>query len=174
MRIERLSGRIAPGGSARLVSNTTLKTIGLIGGIGSESTIDYYRRIVELYRRLSDARSPALVITSINVRAILALVEAGDVAALADCLVVEVERLARAGARFAAIAANTPHVAFERVRRRSPIPLVSIVEATRDSALERGYKKLGLLGTRFTMHDRSSKTCSARAAFRSSYPPRTK
>ncbi len=91
------------------------------------------------------------MITSIDVRAILALLEAGHVAALADCLVVEVERLARAGAAFAAIAANTPHVAFDCVRRRSPIPLVSIVEATRDFAVGRGYKKLGLLGTRFTM-----------------------
>ena len=61
------------------------------------------------------------------------------------------ERLARAGADFGALAANTPHIVFDQLRARSPIPLISIVEATCDRARELGLKRVTLFGTRFTM-----------------------
>ena len=61
------------------------------------------------------------------------------------------QKLARAGADFGVIAANTPHIVFDDVQRRSPIPLVSIVEATCNEANKRGIGRAGLLGTRFTM-----------------------
>jgi aspartate racemase len=63
----------------------------------------------------------------------------------------ELERLARAGVDFGVIAANTPHIVFDELQKRSSIPLLSIVEATRDEARARGLKKVGLFGTRFTM-----------------------
>ena len=63
-------------------------------------------------------------------------------------------RLHGAGAEFGFLAANSPHIVFNDIARRSPIPLVSIVEATCAEAKARGFKKLGLFGTRFTMHGR--------------------
>jgi aspartate racemase len=75
-------------------------------------------------------------------------------AELADYLVSEIERLARAGAECGLVAANTPHIVFDEVHRRSPIPLLSIVEATCDEAKTLGLTKLGLFGARFTMQAR--------------------
>ena len=63
----------------------------------------------------------------------------------------EIERLARAGADFGALASNTPHIVFDELRRRSPIPLISIVESTCNAAQVLGLKRVGLFGTRFTM-----------------------
>ncbi|MBQ8230925.1 MAG: aspartate/glutamate racemase family protein [Lachnospiraceae bacterium] len=59
--------------------------------------------------------------------------------------------LANSGADFAALSANTPHIVFDRLKEQSPIPLVSIIEATRDEAVRQNKKKIGLLGTIFTM-----------------------
>ena len=73
---------------------------------------------------------------------------------LTEYIVPEVMRLQSAGAEFGFLAANSPHIVFGDIARRSPIPLVSIVEATCAEAKARGFKKLGLFGTRFTMHGR--------------------
>jgi aspartate racemase len=129
-----------------------MKTVGIIGGIGPESTIDYYRLIIDTWRKgTTDGGAPSIIIDSVDLQQVLSYVAANDLAMLTEYLVTEVERLARAGADFALIAANTPHIVFDAVRARSPIPLISIVEATRDAALAGGFQKLGLFGTRFTM-----------------------
>ena len=70
---------------------------------------------------------------------------------LTDWLLEKVVSLQKAGAEFAVIGANTPHIVFDKVRSRSPIPMLSIIEETRKNAQKRGFKKLGLLGTKFTM-----------------------
>ena len=62
-----------------------------------------------------------------------------------------IDNLAKSGADFAALSANTPHIVFDRLKEQSPIPLISIVEATCEDAKRRGLKKIGLLGTIFTM-----------------------
>jgi aspartate racemase len=129
-----------------------MKTLGIIGGIGPESTIEYYRRINALYRqRLPGGGAPSIIINSIDNGKLLAFAAANELAELATYLTAEVAKLARGGAAFALLAANTPHLVFESVAQRSPIPLISIVEATVRSAKTRGLKRLGLLGTRFTM-----------------------
>jgi aspartate racemase len=129
-----------------------MKTAGIIGGLGPESTIEYYRSIIASYReRMPDGSYPSFIINSVNLTRALDLVTAGELAALADYLTGEIEKLARAGADFAALSANTPHIVFEDLRRRSPVPLLSIVEATRDAAKESGLDRLALFGTRFTM-----------------------
>ena len=79
---------------------------------------------------------------------------ATDLPALTDYLAAEVARLARAGADFALLASNTPHIVFDELERRSPIPLVSIVAAACEAARRLGLRRLGLLGTRFTMEGR--------------------
>ena len=129
-----------------------MKTLGLVGGIGPESTIEYYRFILDGYRaRVPDGSAPHLIIDSIDVNHGLAMLAAGDRAGLADYIAASVDRLARAGAEIALIAANTPHIVFDEVQRRASVPMLSIVAATCAQAEKLGLKRLGLLGTGFTM-----------------------
>lgn len=131
-----------------------MKTLGIIGGIGPESTIEYYRAIIAAYRDLADGSYPSIIINSISVKTLLDLVAKNDLAAVTDLLVAELQRLARAGSDFALFASNTPHIVFEEVQRRVSIPLLSIVQATCDAAKALGLNKVGLFGTRFTMQAR--------------------
>jgi len=132
-----------------------LKTAGIIGGIGPESTIDYYRLIIASYReRTRDAGYPPILINSIDLKRLVDLITDGALPAVTDLLIGELRRLAQAGADFGLLAANTPHIVFDDLRRLSPLPLLSIVEATRDGARSLGLKTVGLLGTRFTMQGR--------------------
>ncbi|MEO5717142.1 MAG: amino acid racemase, partial [Chthoniobacterales bacterium] len=89
--------------------------------------------------------------------------EANDLPNLTNYLSAAVDRLARAGAEIALMAANTPHLVFDQVQRRSSIPLVSIVEAACEHACGLGLKRLGLLGTGFTMRARFYPDVFARA-----------
>jgi aspartate racemase len=127
-----------------------MTTLGLVGGIGPESTIDYYRRILESWERHDPTTAPSIVIDSIDVRVALRLV-ADDLPAMTEYLLRSLHRLAGAGVDFAAMTANTPHIVFDELAARSPVPLVSIVEACATEARRRGQRRLGLLGTRFTM-----------------------
>ena len=129
-----------------------MKTLGIIGGVGPESTIDYYRSIIALYRqRTGDGSYPEIIINSIELKTEIELVERNQFAALTTYLLREIERLAHAGADFGLIASNTPHLVFSELRPRSAIPLISIVEATCDSARRMKLKCVGLFGARFTM-----------------------
>ncbi len=129
-----------------------MKTLGIIGGTGPETTIEYYRRLIPAYReRSADGRPPSLIINSIDSKKLVDLVTGNKLAQLADFLADEVGRLARAGAGLALIAANTPHLVFDEVQRRSPIPMLSIVRAARDAAEAAGLGRLALFGTGFTM-----------------------
>lgn len=132
-----------------------MKIIGMIGGIGPESTIDYYRRLLDDAQKRNPG-GPALqiIINSIDLQKGLALLEANQLSELTEYIAPEVMRLRDAGAEFGFLAANSPHIVFGDIARRSAIPLVSIVEATCAEAKARGFKKLGLFGTRFTMHGR--------------------
>jgi aspartate racemase len=124
----------------------------MIGGLGPESTIDYYRSIIARYReRKPDGGAPHILINSLDVNKGIAMLDAGRLDALADYLASGLGPLVRAGADFAFIAANTPHLVFDELQRRSPIPLLSIVRATADRAKALGLKKVGLFGTGFTM-----------------------
>jgi len=132
-----------------------MRTLGIVGGIAPESTIDYYRRILALCReRQGDGGAPGILINSIDLNKMLSLIGAGRLPELTEWLLTEVAKLARAGADFCLFASNTPHLVFEDLRRRSPVPLLSIVEATCDAAADLGLRKVGLLGTRFTMQGR--------------------
>src|SRR5207249_590881 len=129
-----------------------MKTLGIIGGLGPESTIDYYERIITLYReRTGDGSYPQFIINSISLKRGLDFMDANNLTGMADYLVEEIGKLARAGATFGLISANTPHIVFEEVASKSAIPLISIVEATCAAAKARKLKKLALFGTRFTM-----------------------
>ena len=129
-----------------------MKTLGIIGGLGPESTIAYYSQIIASYRqRHPQGDYPSVIINSVNLRYLLSLMETQRLAEAAEYLALEVERLARAGADFGLLSANTPHIVFDEIQRRSPIPLLSIVQTTCDAAKALGVTKVGLFGTRFTM-----------------------
>jgi aspartate racemase len=129
-----------------------MKTLGIIGGVGPESTIDYYRSIIALYRqRKTDGSYPQFIINSIDLKKELDLIIANDLVGTTRFLLDEIQKLARAGVDFALIASNTPHIVFDDLQRQSPIPLISIVEATCKTAKAMKLKRIGLIGARFTM-----------------------
>jgi aspartate racemase len=141
-----------------------MKTVGIVGGIAPASTIEYYRFIIDSYREQNPNGSyPSILINSINLTKVLDLVKASRWPELIEYLSPEVQRLARAGADFAVFASNTPHIVFDDLQKRSPIPLISIVQATCDAAKAMGARKLGLFGTRFTMQGRVYLEVFARA-----------
>lgn len=139
-----------------------MKTVGIVGGIGPESTIEYYRFIIEGYRERQSgtgippvdspaASYPSIIINSVDLTRLISWINDGELEPFTDYLVAGVETLARAGADFAVLAANTAHIVFDQIRERSPLPLISIAEATCENARAAGLQRLGLLGTRFTM-----------------------
>jgi aspartate racemase len=132
-----------------------MKTLGIVGGIGPESTIEYYRFILDGYRRrMADGSAAHIIIDSIDVNRAIAMLDGNDHVGLAAYLGEAVGRLARAGADVALMAANTAHIVFDEVQRRSSIPLISIVQAACDQATHLGLRRLALVGTGFTMRAR--------------------
>jgi aspartate racemase len=142
-----------------------MKTVGIVGGIGPESTIEYYRFIIEGYRERQsgtgilpvdsqaarDTSYPSIIINSVDLSRLIRWINAGELEPFTDYLAAGVEQLAKAGADFAVLAANTAHIVFDQIRERSRLPLISIAEATCEKARESGLQRFGLLGTRFTM-----------------------
>lgn len=132
-----------------------MKTLGMIGGVGPESTIDYYRLIIAAYReRKPDGSYPPIIINSVNLKEMVDFLEANNLPGLVTRLVAELQKLANAGANLGILTSNTPHIVFDEIARQSPLPLISIVEAACDSAASMGLRKLGLFGSRFTMQAR--------------------
>jgi aspartate racemase len=149
-----------------------MTTLGILGGIGPESTVEYYRSLIAGYRQLRpDGSYPSIILNSISVTKLLALMGADQLDEVADYLTDELQRLVRAGADFAIIAANTPHIVFDEVQRRSPIPLLSIVEATCAEAARRQVSTAALLGTRYTMKSRFYPDVFARKGITLVVPP---
>ncbi len=129
-----------------------MKLLGIIGGTGPESTVEYYRRLIAAYSsRGGQGGAPPMIINSVQNRKLVEWFTAGQLGPVTDFLVTEIERLERAGADFALIAANTPHLVFDQLKQRVRIPLLSIVEATAAAARAARLHRLALFGTRFTM-----------------------
>lgn len=129
-----------------------MKKLGLVGGMGPESTIPYYHDIVYgVQKKVGKRFFPNLTIESINVFEVLQLCSAQKYDELTAYLMNAIHSLVNSGADFVALSANTPHIVFDRLQEQSAVPLVSIVEATRDEAIRLNKRKLGLLGTIFTM-----------------------
>ena len=95
-----------------------MKTLGIIGGLGPESTLDYYQRIIAFYHeRTGDRRYPEFIIVSVDLKKGLDFMDANDLSGMADYLLDGIDKLARAGADFGLISANTPHIVFDELRR---------------------------------------------------------
>lgn len=128
-----------------------MKMLGLIGGTGPESTIDYYRLLTAQYREKADGASPPVIINSVNLKLMIEWMSANELGKVTDYLVEEFKKLERAGVDFAALTANTPHIVFDELKQRVALPLISIVEAACERAQVLGFKSVGLFGTRYTM-----------------------
>ena len=127
----------------------TMKTLGIVGGI---APIEYYREVIAGYRaRVTDGSYPQIIINSMNLTPMLALLHANRLTETTDLLVGELRKVADAGADVGLFASNTPHLMFDAIQQRSPIPLISIVTATAAAAEAMGIRKVALIGTRFTM-----------------------
>ena len=126
--------------------------VGIIGGIGPASTLDYYNDIVRGYREIKqNDEYPEIVIESVNMTKMLSFFVDKDWDGLTAFLLQSVHNLKAAGATFAAIASNTPHIVFSKLKEVSPLPLLSIVEATCEYAQSIGCKKVLIIGKKFTM-----------------------
>ena len=129
-----------------------MRKLGLVGGLGPESTLAYYRDIVYgVQDRLGRRCFPTFAIESVDVYENLAILESGDLDAYTDWLMRAINNLIAAHAQVIAIAANTPHIVYDRIAKRCPVPVVSIVEAAAQKARAIGYERVALFGTAFTM-----------------------
>jgi aspartate racemase len=128
------------------------RILGIVGGTGPESTIDYYRSLVATWRRRRpDGTYPRVIINSIEAGRVFQKLAASDFAAVGRDLGPALAQLAAAGCQRALLASNASHLAFDRIDPPSPIPLIHIVDAALDAATEAGYRRVGLLGTRFVV-----------------------
>jgi len=129
-----------------------MKKIALVGGLGPEGTLEYYRGIISGFKDdYNKLGYPEMVIESLNLKEILSHADAGDWGKISQIIALKFEDSRRAGAEFGAIPANSPHKVFESIQAATSLPLISIVTATCDAVRERGLSKVGLLGTEFTM-----------------------
>lgn len=129
-----------------------MKKAGIVGGLGPASTLDYYSGIIDGFRkRTGHENYPEIIINSINMTEMLTYVADKDWDKLVRLMLGAVTSLADAGAEFAAIASNTPHIVFDRLENSSPLPLISIVDETCGYARSKNCKKAVVFGTWFTM-----------------------
>ena len=142
----------------------------MVGGLGPESTIDYYRRLIREWEREDPLSSPPIVIDSLDSKRVMRLVE-GDRPALTEYLLESLHRLQGAGATFGAITSNTTHLVFDKVAPRSPLPLINIVEVCMEEARRLGLKRLGVLGTRWLMQARLYPDAARRHGIEIVVPP---
>ncbi|AJA49208.1 aspartate racemase [Clostridium pasteurianum DSM 525 = ATCC 6013] len=128
--------------------------IGIVGGMGPESTVDYYKTLIYKYKNLKkDGSYPKIIIDSIDMKEVLHFISTKQWYKLVDMLVSSLNNLYIAGANIAVISSNTPHIVFQKVKKLAPMPVLSIVEETRERAKELRLKRLGLLGTIITMEE---------------------
>lgn len=127
-----------------------MKKLGLVGGMGPESTIPYYHDIVYGVKDKVGC-FPNLSVESVNVFDVLRLCGERKYDELTDYLMVAINNLTNSGVDFIALSANTPHIVFDKLQEKSNVPLISIIEATSSEAVRLNMNKLGLLGTIFTM-----------------------
>jgi aspartate racemase len=130
-----------------------MKKIGLISGLGPESTVDYYNRIIDAFKNdKGDMNYPEIIIYSVNMSEFMGLIREKHYDNAAEMIIEKIHSLEKAGADFAAITANTPHMLFDKIKEKSPLYLISIVEATLEACRKIRVKRSGLLGTGFTMN----------------------
>ena len=129
-----------------------MKTIGLIGGMSWESTVSYYQLINETIKeKLGGLHSAKILLYSVDFAEIERYQASGDWDKSAEVLSQIAQNLEQAGADFIVICTNTMHKVAPQIQKTISIPILHIAQATADALLENGIKKVGLLGTKYTM-----------------------
>jgi aspartate racemase len=129
-----------------------MRTIGLLGGMSWESTLEYYRIINQgVKARLGGSHSAQCLLYSVDFAEIEALQHTGNWEALTAAMIAAVKRLERGGADCLVICTNTMHRMAGEVQASTPLPLLHIADATAAAVKAQGLHSVGLLGTRFTM-----------------------
>ncbi|CCQ94473.1 putative racemase [[Clostridium] ultunense Esp] len=129
-----------------------MKTIGLIGGMSWESTMEYYRILNQKVKeKLGGFHSAELVLYSVDFEEIERLQHEGDWESLTKLMVEAAKRVERGGADFLLLCTNTMHKMADEMEKAIQIPFLHIADATAGRIKNAGLKKVGLLGTRFTM-----------------------
>ena len=129
-----------------------MKTIGLIGGMSWKSTVDYYREINECVKQqLGGLHSAKIVLYSVDFGPIEKLQNSGDWDTTGTILADAARSVEAGGAEFLLICTNTMHKVADQIERAVNIPLLHIADATAEVLVHNGVKKIGLLGTAFTM-----------------------
>lgn len=129
-----------------------MKTIGLLGGMTSESSAEYYKLINRLVReKLGGIHSGQQVMYSVDFAPIEELMEAGEWGQITDILAGCARSVEKAGADFLVICTNTMHKLADDIQKQIGIPILNIIDATAAEIKRRGIDTVGLLGTRFTM-----------------------
>lgn len=129
-----------------------MKTIGLLGGMSWESTAGYYQAINQgIKARLGGLHSAKIAMVSVDFEPIEKLQHQGDWQGTADILSKAAQNIEAAGADFLLICTNTMHKVAAEIAEKISIPLLHIADATAQRLVEQGVKKVGLLGTAFTM-----------------------
>jgi aspartate racemase len=129
-----------------------MKHIGLVGGLSPESTVHYYQILCREYNwELGGLNFPEITLESLNLQELVTLFDKNDWDGVAAILLNALNRLKSAGAEFAAILANTPHNAYDRIRETSPPEILTIMDATSAALKADARGKVALLGTTPTM-----------------------
>ena len=129
-----------------------MKKIGLVGGTGPESTLMYYKELNTRIDQLTEGKAmPDLAIESVDFRKAWAYVSNGENDTLADYLSEKVSCLKSTGCEVISLTAGTMHLVINEIEKKTGVSLVSIPKAVADEAASKGYTKVGLLGTIFTM-----------------------
>jgi aspartate racemase len=130
-----------------------MQKVGIVGGMGPESTVDYYQSIISKFQEKIGSKEdlPELFINSINMYKMFNLLMNGQTEELINYLAEAVQNMENIGCDFVVMSANTPHIVFEQVQQKVQVPMISIVEETYKKAEELGLERIGLLGTKFTM-----------------------
>lgn len=129
-----------------------MKKIGLVGGTGPESTLMYYKELNTRIDQMTNGKAmPDLAIESVDFRKAWAYVSNGENDKLADYLSEKVSCLKSTGCEVISLTAGTMHLVINEIEKKTGVSLVSIPKAVADEAVIKGYTKVGLLGTIFTM-----------------------
>ncbi len=134
-----------------MIKSQELKKIGIIGGLGPDSTLEYYRGIINYFRKdTEEINYPEILIYSVNLTEVVDLMnKKRDF--LVKWFLEKINVLDKSGVDFVAIASNTPHIVIDKLKELSPVPLISIIDETLDYIKKNGLKKAGLMGTKITM-----------------------
>ena len=131
-----------------------MKRVGIIGGLGPEATTDYYKEIINRFKEInpdSDLNYPEIIIYSVNMATFIGHMQNADYKSATEYLSYCIHQLENAGADFIAISSNTPHLLFNELKKTCNRPIISIVETAKTEAKKLKLKKIGLIGTKFTM-----------------------